>query len=165
MKSLRIVAIAVAAALVLALGACAGGMLSLEELEYDDGSGGTYLKATAENGANGTESFSERALTVGEGDVIVLSPFTENGSFHVTITSSDDKSVAYEDDVSGRVLFSVGVAPGTYDVSVGANSVTGSMTIAVRDSAELAAENESLAEALKESNIDPNTVPTPDPKG
>ena len=165
MKALKIVAVAAAFALVMSLAACAAqASFSLEELEYDDGTPGTYLKATAENGAEGT-SILGSALTVGEGDVVVLSPVTESGSFHVTITSSDKQAVAYDDDVSGRVMFTIQLAPGTYDVSVAGNNVTGYMTIAAHSAAEIAAQNESLGKALEENGIDPSTVPSPNPEG
>ena len=145
-------------ALVLAtmLVACSSSSFSQEILEND--TGGLYLKITAEN-ASGNSATTTGALQVAEGDIVVISPDLTKGAIHVTITSSDGKIVAYDDDAKGRVLFTIEAEPGMYDVKTkGANGATGSMTIFAERSTELEAQDAALAETLAQNGVDPSAV-------
>ncbi|MBP3892426.1 MAG: hypothetical protein J6D34_00115 [Atopobiaceae bacterium] len=149
MKIGKLASSMLALALALTLGACGGPSTYSQEV-LTEASG---IKVTAENGKSGDEALTKGAITVKEGDVIVISPFTEKGSFHLTITSSEGE-VIYDDDASGKVLYTIGAAPGTYDVKTSGNNVTGWMTVAAQSSADLIAQDEALADALSEQEGD-----------
>ena len=156
MKSTKIVTAAVIAALALALAACSGpSTYSQELLEEADG-----IKVIAENAGSDQTAITEGAITVKEGDVIVISPCMDKGSFHLTITSQDGKTVAYDDDASGRVLFTIDAEPGVYDVKTSGNDATGWMTVFSSNAKEEAALNASLNEVLEANGIDKDAVPS-----
>ena len=157
MKAVKLTVIVMALAFAAALAACSASAYSQEILEND--TDGLYLNITAEN-ASGNTATTEGALTVEKGDLIVISPNLTKGSIHVTITSSDGKTVAYDDDTTGRVLFSVMAVPGEYDVATtGIDGATGSMTIFSQNSDELAAMDSSLVEGLEQNGVDLNSTP------
>ena len=150
MKLTKIVLVALTAALALALAACGGASTySQETLEEADG-----IKVIAENAGSDQTAITEGAITVKEGDVIVISPCMEKGSFHLTITSQDGKTVAYDDDASGRVLFTIDAEPGVYDVKTSGNDATGWMTVFSSNAEEEAALNASLEEVLEANGIE-----------
>ena len=152
----KIVAIAFACctfALMLGLVAC-GGASSLAQETLDEADG---IKVTAENAGSGSSATTGGAITVKEGDVIVISPFTDKGSFHLTITSTDGKVVAYDDDVEGKVMFAINAKPGTYDVTTKGNGgTTGWMTVFSQSAQELAEQDASLAAELEKAGADAN---------
>ena len=151
MKPLKFAALCASLALAVMLVACGRSSYTQELLTDAVG-----IKVTAENADSSQTATTEGALVVNEGDVVVISPFTEKGSFHLTITSEDGKTVAYDDDASGKVLYTINIAPGTYTVTTSGNKVTGWMSVAVHSQEELAMQEQELAKALEEANIDPD---------
>ena len=55
------------------------------------------VKVEAENAGKDDAVSSEGAIVVNEGDVIVISPCMERGSFNLTIVSADDGTVVYDE--------------------------------------------------------------------
>ena len=151
MKVTKIASVAAASLLALTLMACTTSSSSYEQYTLDEASG---IKVEAENAGSDSEAVTESAIEVKEGDVIVISPVTDKGSFHLTITSDADKSVIYDEDVEGRVLYTVAAKPGTYTVTTNGNNVTGWMTVFAQSQDELAAQDASLDEALEEAGLD-----------
>ena len=155
MKTSRIVSIAIATAMALMLVACGSQeSSSLSQMTLDEADG---VKVIAENATADNECFTEGALTVEEGDVIVISPFLSQGSLHVTITSTDGKTTAYDDDADGQVLFTVAAEPGTYNVktSGGAHGkAVGEMTIFSQSGEELAEQDAALADELEKNGVE-----------
>jgi hypothetical protein len=148
MKVAKITKALAALALSVVLAACGAHSLGIDLLE--DASG---VKVTAENAGSKDAAVSEGAITVAEGDVIVISPCLDKGSFHLTITSSDGEAI-YDDDVDGKVYFMIDAEPGTYDVTTSGNRVTGWMTVFSQNKDDEAAINDSLDETLAENNIE-----------
>lgn len=153
MKSIKAISGIAALALAITLAAC-GGKGTLEQVTLDEADG---IKVTAENASTDQEATTTGAITVEEGDGIIISPFTEKGSFHLTITSSDGEAI-YDDDVDGKVYFMIDAEPGTYDVTTSGNRVTGWMTVFSQNKDDEAAINASLDETLEENDIDPESV-------
>ena len=151
MKVTKIASVAAASLLALTLMACTTSSSSYEQYTLDEVSG---IKVEAENAGSDSEAVTESGIEVKEGDVIVISPVTDKGSFHLTITSDADKSVIYDEDVEGRVLYTVAAKPGTYTVTTNGNNVTGWMTVFAQSQDELAAQDASLDEALEEAGLD-----------
>lgn len=122
----------------------------------DEASG---VKVTAENAGADQSASSTGAIKAEDGDVLVISPCLDKGKFHLTVTSSDGKAVAYDDEVDGRILFENEIEPGSYDVQVkGIDGATGWMTVFAQDADELDAQNESLEETLTQNGIDSDTI-------
>ena len=154
MKITKIVLGALTAALALALVACGSASVYTQEtLEEADG-----IKVTAENAGTDQTAITEGAITVKEGDVIVISPCLDQGSFHLTITSQDGKTIAYDDEASGRVLYTIEAQPGVYDVKTSGNDATGWMTVFSSNAEDEAALNASLEEVLAANGIDKGAV-------
>ena len=155
MKNKGILAGIAAFALAATLAACGGTAGSYEQVTLDEASG---IKVTAENADSDMEATTEGAITVKEGDGIVISPFTDKGSFHLTITSSSS-DVIYDEDVSGKQLFMIDAEPGTYDVTTSGNGTTGWMTVFAQNKEEEAAIDASLTEELEkqEAEVDAAT--------
>lgn len=153
MKATKIIAMVAALVLACALAACAGGSMGLEPLDEANG-----VKVTAENAGADNAVDAEAAFTIKEGDVLVISPCMDKGSFHLLVTETGGDAVAYDEDVDGRVMFTEQVAPGTYDVKVTGNGATGWMTVFSESSDELAAQDASLAETLESAGVDPSVV-------
>ena len=153
MSGQRVLSAIAALALAVTLSAC-GGKASYEQVTLDEADG---IKVTAENANADQEATTTGAITVEEGDGIIISPFTEKGSFHLTITSSDGEAI-YDDDVDGKVYFMIDAEPGTYDVTTSGNRVTGWMTVFSQNKDDEAAINASLDEAFAENNIELETV-------
>ena len=151
MKVSKIASVAAASLLALTLMACTTSSSSYEQYTLDEASG---IKVEAENAGSDSEAVTESGIEVKEGDVIVISPVTDKGSFHLTITSDADKSVIYDEDVEGRVLYTIEAKPGTYTVTTNGNNVTGEMTVFAQSQDELAAQDASLDEALEEAEPD-----------
>ena len=139
------------AAIVLSCSLVACGAHSLTLVSLDEASG---VKVTAENAGEDNVASSEVAIVVEDGDVIVISPFLDKGSFNLTITEHDDGTVVYDDIAEGKVMFQAEAVPGTYDVQVSGNNATGWMTVFAQSADELDAQNESLAEALEAEGVD-----------
>lgn len=151
MKVSKIASVAAASLLAFTLMACTTSSSSYEQYTLDEASG---IKVEAENASSDSEAVTESGIEVKEGDVIVISPVTDKGSFHLTITSDADKSVIYDEDVEGRVLYTIEAKPGTYTVTTNGNNVTGEMTVFAQSQDELAAQDASLDEALEEAEPD-----------
>lgn len=150
MKATKIALVAVTFALALMLAAC-GSTSSYSQEVLEEVSG---VKVVAENAGSDQSAITEAGITVKEGDIIVISPFMQKGSFHVTITSEDGKTVAYDDDAEGTVLFYVEAQPGVYDVKTSGNDATGEMTVFAQNAEEAAALDASLQEALEDAGAD-----------
>lgn len=154
-KAVRSYVICALGAIVLAfaLVACGGaGMLKQELLEEASG-----VKVVAEGAGAGQSVKTDDAIVVEPGDRIVISPCLENGSFHLTIASSDG-TVVYDDDASGKVLYAIAADPGTYSVTTSGNNATGWMTVFAQGADELAAQNATLNETLAQVGMDVNEV-------
>ena len=89
MKPMRFAALCASLALAVLLVACSHSSYTQELLTDAVG-----IKVTAENADSSQTATTEGTLVVNEGDAVVISPFTEKGSFHLTITSEDGKTVA-----------------------------------------------------------------------
>ena len=150
-KNIAFVFACCAFALMLGLVACGGASkYSQEPLEEASG-----IKVTAENAGSDSSATTGGAITVKEGDVIVISPCLDKGSFHLTITSADGKIVAYDGDAEGRIMFFIEAEPGSYDVATRGNGgTTGWMTVFSQNAQELADQYASLAEELERTGID-----------
>lgn len=145
MRTNRIVTAVCAFVLALTLAACSKstyGQVALDEV--------SGVKITAENANADNSATTEGAIVVKEGDVIVISPMTDKGSFHLTITSDDGSTTVYDEDVSGQVLFNIDAKPGSYTVTSSGNNVTGWMTVFAESADELAEQDAALAETLEE---------------
>lgn len=141
---------ALAAAGMLAACGAAASSLAMDSLDEADG-----VKVVAENAGEDKVATLGGAIEIGDGDVLVISPFLDKGALHLTVTSGDGKVTAYDDDADGKVMFSVDAEPGTYDVQVtGVDGATGWMTVFAQDADELAAQDASLGEALEEAGVD-----------
>lgn len=132
-----------------------GGKSSLEIETLDEASG---VRVTAENAGKDQVVDSEGAITVTDGDVIIVSPCLDKGAFHLTITSADGKTTVFDDDVTGRVMFQTEAAPDTYNVTVSGAGATGWMTVFATSADEIAQEDASLAEALEGAGVDPSLL-------
>ena len=155
MKATKFVSAAAASLLALTLMACTTSSSSYSQYTLDEASG---IKVEAENAGSDSEAVTESGIEVKAGDVIVISPFTEKGSFHLTITSDDGKTTVYDDNVEGKVLYTIAADPGTYTVKTTGNNVTGWMTVAAQSQEELIAQDASLAEALEGTGVDPESL-------
>ena len=151
----------VATLLSVTLMAC-GGASSYDQVLLEETDG---IKVTAENAGSDQSVVTEGALDVEDGDVITISPFTEKGSFHLTITESGEDEPLYDEDVDGRIMFSIDAEPGTYDVKTSGNGVTGWMTVFSENAEEQAEVTDSLAEKLEEEGLDEDIIETVTNKG
>ena len=146
----KITSAVAALALALTLGACSSSS-SYAQQTLDEVSG---IKVEAENAGSDSSATTEGAITVEEGDTIVISPNIEKGSFHLTITSEDGKTTVFDDDVSGKVMFTQAAEPGVYNVTTNGNGTTGEMTVFAQSQDELAKQNADLADAIEEATED-----------
>ena len=119
-------------------------------LSEDSASG---IQVVAEN-AHDQKATNKDVLTVNDGELIIVSPLTEKGSFHVTITSSDGFTTVYDEDVDGTALKTVDAGPGTYSVSTQASDVTGSIVISTQNAEEFKKQNDELDKALGNPTFD-----------
>lgn len=150
MKKTKVTSLLATLALALGLAACGSGAaasLSIEPLDEAVG-----VRVVAENAGADQMAISSGALTLQGGDVILVSPDLQKGSFNLTITSQDGATTAYDDKAEGRVLFTCEANPGTYDVQVSGDGATGTMVVCAQSAEELAAQDASLEEALEEAN-------------
>ena len=132
-------------AMAVALAAC--GASSYEQVLLDEADG---IKVTAQNAGSDQTATTEGAITVGENDLVVISPCLDKGSFHLTISPTDGGKDLYDEDVDGRILFPIDAEPGTYDVTTSGNGATGWMTVFSQDKDEEAEIAASLDEKLEE---------------
>ncbi|MBO7674328.1 MAG: hypothetical protein J6S63_04905 [Atopobiaceae bacterium] len=154
MRAPKLASAVAAFALTASLVACGGGPASYGHELLDEAEG---IRVTAENADNTHTATTDGAFDLEAGDVIVISPFLEKGSIHVTITSQDGKTV-YDDDADGKIMYSVEAEPGSYNVTTTANNATGWMTIFSESSQEIADQDAALVEELKEHGVDEETV-------
>jgi len=150
MKVSRVASIAMALVLTLVLAACGGKASTLTSDLLDEASG---IRVEAENAGAEQSISTEDAITVKEGEVIVVSPCMDKGAFHLTITG-EDGTVVYDDKAEGRIMYQVAALPGVYDVSVTGDGATGWMTVFAFSADELAAQDEALATTLSDLGID-----------
>lgn len=156
MKFKLFASLLVAFALSAGLVACSVETQSYAQATLDEASG---IKVEAENADSSNTATTDGAITVGANDVILISPFTEKGSFHLTITSEDGANTIYDNDVEGKVLFTIPAAPGTYDVTTSGNKVTGWMVVCAADQTDQAEQDAALAELLEQNGIDADLSP------
>ena len=146
-----IIASSMALALVLGLAGCGSGAdagagtLGIEPLTEVSG-----VRVTAENAGDDQMATSEGAITVGDGELILISPDLTKGALHLTIVSEDGSMKPYDDEASGRVLFTTDADPGVYNVEVKGKDATGTMVVCAQSKEELAAQDASLDEALEQ---------------
>jgi hypothetical protein len=155
MRAPKLASAVAAFALAASLVACGGGPASYGHELLDEAEG---IRVTAENADNTHTATTDGAFELEQGDVIVISPFLDKGSIHVTITSADGKKTVYDDDADGKVMYTVAAEPGTYNVTTTANNATGWMTIFAESSQDLAEQNAALTEKLEEGGVDPDTI-------
>ena len=158
-KLTKILSVCAALVLCAVLAACGSSTSSYTQYALDEVSG---VKVEAENGTADQETTTEGGLVVEKNDVVIISPNTEKGSFHLTITPSGSTTPAYDEDVEGRVLFTDALEPGTYNVTTHGNGVTGELVVAAQNGDEFAASDGSLAEALEDAGVDPEVLKTTD---
>lgn len=151
MKFGKIASMALGFALAFTLAGCTQSSSTYVQAVLDDAPG---VRVEAENAGSDQEATTEGAIEVKDGDVIVISPDTEKGSFHLTIANAQTKEVIYDDNVEGRVMYTIGAMPGSYNVTTSGNDVTGSMLVFAQSGEELLAQNESLAEATDAAKAD-----------
>ena len=147
----KITSAVAALALALTLGACSSTSSSYAQETLDEVSG---IKVEAENAGTDSNATTEGTITVEEGDTIVISPNIEKGSIHLTITSEDGKTTVFDDDVSGKVMFTQAAKPGVYNVTTSGNGATGEMMVFAQSQDELAKQNADLADAIEDATED-----------
>lgn len=138
-------------ALCVTLAACGGAASSYVQESLDEASG---IKVTAQNAGSDMEAVSEGGITVEEGDVIVISPMTERGAFHLTISTQDGSKVIYDDDAQGSVLYTIDAEPGVYDVTTRGKDVTGWMTVFAENEDEKAQIESDLQDKLEQEGVE-----------
>jgi len=153
MKVTKVTKVLAALALCAVLAACGAHSLGIDLLEEASG-----VKVTAENAGEKDAATSEGAITVADGDVIVISPCLDKGGFDLTITEHDKGTVVYDDVAEGRVMYTITAEPGTYDVTVSGKGATGWMTVFAASGDDLLAQDEGLAEALEDAGVDPSIL-------
>ena len=155
MKKKSIFALLAAFVLAFALAACAGqGTLGGEALEED---GVSYYHADADDAGKGSAVGALDSFTVGQGELVVVSPMLSKGKVQVRLTEgTDTEKPVLDEEISGQVLSTYEVAPGTYSISVTVldDGTTGYVNILPMDKAEYEAQNESLAEELAELGVE-----------
>ena len=143
---LPVVAISVLLASVLALAGCAGGKGTLSaEVIAETGA----FKIVASDAPNNAGIKSAGAVTLKDGDALIVSPDLQKGSLQVTITSGSG-TVVLDEKVDGRILDTYEVNPGTYDVEVTCKQAgtTGALVIAATNAAEFEKQNKDLEAVL-----------------
>lgn len=95
------------------------------------------------------------ALTIEEGQLLLVSPDLTSGRVQLRILGADDEAV-FDEEVGGRILDTYTIAPGEYTVEVInlRNGTTGTMLVFGIDEEEFAQENASLEEALSQGGIE-----------
>ena len=146
---LSLVATLAIAVCVAACGTGSAGTLGIEALDEVSG-----IRVVAENAGSDQRATTSGAITLGEGDVLLISHDLTKGALHLTVTSQDGATVAYDDVAEGRVLFTCEAAPGVYDVEVTGEGTTGSMVVCAQSAAELEAQDASLTEALEDTGVE-----------
>lgn len=152
MKRKTIIIATIVLMVAMTLAAC-GGSNNASVLEQELLTEASGIRVTAQNATSDNSVKTAGAMTVGEGDVVIISPDLTEGSLHLVIASSNGKTVVYDGDVDGRVLFSVEAEPGTYDITTSGNGGTGTMTVFSQSASEKTAQDESLADALEQEGV------------
>lgn len=151
----KILALAGALVLVLALTAC--GTSSSMSSDYDDETGA--VKVVAENAA---ESYVNGYVTVEEGQCLVVSPNLTKGSFDVQVSLMESEPTAedlgaaeeptLEENVSGKVMSTYDLEPGEYMLGITARgNATGTLLIVPYSIQEMENENARLEEILADT--------------
>lgn len=151
----KIVSAIAGCALAVTLIACNTTSSSYAQSTLDEVSG---IKVEATNADSESTATTDGAIEVKEGETIVVSPDLQKGTFHLNITSADGKTVVYDDDVEGRVMYTVAAAPGTYTVTTSGNNTTGTLFVFSLNQEDLIEQDSELAEALAEAGIDPSAI-------
>lgn len=113
------------------------------------------FKATASDAKLDAGVGASAAITIKDGDVLMVSPDLTQGKMQVTLTDDSGK-VAFDQEVSGRVLDTYEVDPGTYDINMTCKEAgtTGTVLAASNNKEELAAQDKALDEALEEAGVE-----------
>lgn len=137
--------------LLLAATGCAGGKGTFSSEIVDET--GAY-KVTADDAAKDSAVGSlGGGITISENQVLLVSPDLEKGSIQLRLLDSKG-DVAFDEEISGRVLSTYDLDPGEY--SIGAtcneNGTTGTMLVVPEDKNEFEKQNETLDTALSSLN-------------
>ena len=145
MKKVLMVAAALACAV--ALAGCAGQGKLVGEASDE----GAY-QVTAEDAAKGAAVVSAGDVEVAEGQLLVLSPVLQKGSLRVELFA-DAGEDAVDEVVSGSVLSTYEVDPGTYSarVTCAEDGTTGTLLVSVIDADEYKRQNQELDKALDDA--------------
>lgn len=109
------------------------------------------LRVTADNASEGADVAAKGAVTLKEGDALLVSPDLQSGRLEVTLRDASGKT-AFDMEASGRVLDTHAVAPGTYDVGVTCKETgtTGALVVSAVSANEFKGQTEALDAALAE---------------
>lgn len=147
MKFAKLGPIATALALALVLVGCGNGApSSFHQNRLTDASG---IRVEAQNAGPDMEATTEAAFTIKDGEVILISPDVDEGSFHVTIAQTGSNKIVFDEDVNGKMLFTIEVDHGTYDITTRGNRVTGALVIAAQNERAFVQQNEGLESILE----------------
>ena len=151
MKFAKLGPIATALALALVLVGCGNGApSSFHQNRLTDASG---VRVEAQNAGPDMEATTEAAFTIKDDDVILISPNVDEGSFHVTIAQTGSNNIIFDEDVSGKMLFTIEGDHGTYDITTRGNRVTGALVIAAQNEKAFTQQNESLESVLETEGV------------
>ena len=127
-------------------GKAGGGTLTAQKIEETGA-----FQVTADNADRDAGIGTDNAVTLKEGDELLVSPDLTKGRVQVTLKDKSE-NVAFDKEVTGRVLNTYEVAPGTYDVKIVCKEAgtTGTVLVTNKNAKENAAENKALEKTLEE---------------
>lgn len=148
-----LVAIVVLVACMVVLAGCAanvgGGTLNSEFIEETGA-----FKVVADNADANSAIGVGAAVTLEEGDALLVSPDLTKGKLQVTLK---DKSgnIAFDEEVSGRILDTYEVSAGTFDITVACKEAgtTGALVVAAVNADEFEQQDRDLEKALESLNV------------
>ena len=143
----KILVLLAAAMLALALAACAGGTLNVDE-------GDSEIHVQATGSANGSWLGD---ITISEGYGLCVNHVVEKGSFHVTATAADGKAVL-DKDIKDNIADFVDVEPGDYKLEISANGAVGTVDVIPYDKEAQAQADATLDEALQQAGTSAEEV-------
>lgn len=141
-------ALSVSVAMLAGCGGKVGGGTLSAEIIAETGA----FKVTADNADAKAAIETEEAITLKEGDVLLVSPDLTRGKMQLTITSKSGE-VVYDEEKSGRVLSTHEIAPGVYNVNVTCKEAgtTGSLLVVGTSAEDYEKQNGALDAALTQS--------------
>ena len=144
----RFLTLAATFALALTLAGCAGNGSLIGEDVNDAGA----FQVTADDAAKDAAVMGVESFAVAEGQIVIVSPNLTKGSLQVTLSAGEDDT-AIDESVSGAVLSTYEVAPGTYSISVACNEAgtTGTLLVLAMDADEFDQQQDDLDAALAEA--------------